>query len=160
MKYTIRKLVFLLVLSALIATPFGIQEYRSLITTDQYILMAREIEAFPPGGVDVLIVEDVEDVPSVENGVGVSLVIEQYPHWSERILENFNRQVMDAVRVYEYDEVVMLIGQWDVPADTVLVDWRITCTNIRVLRPDMCEAILLSGTLPPSFLKWPGIGNP
>ena len=67
---------------------------------------------------------------------------------------------MNAVRAYEYDEVVMLIGEWGVPTDTVLVYWRITCTNIRVLRPDMCETILLSGTLPPSFIKWPGIGNP
>ncbi|HDZ14770.1 MAG TPA: hypothetical protein ENH60_07710, partial [Pricia sp.] len=78
MKYTIRKLLFLLVIVAMVASPFAVQKYNSMTTIDPYILMAREIEAFPSGGVDVLIVEDVEDVPSVENGVGVSLVIEEY----------------------------------------------------------------------------------
>ncbi|MEK0324771.1 MAG: hypothetical protein QQN63_03625, partial [Nitrosopumilus sp.] len=55
MKYKIRKLVFILVLLALLASPFAIAEYRSQNTNDPFILMARDIErGFQSGEVDIL----------------------------------------------------------------------------------------------------------
>ncbi len=159
MKYTLRKLAFLLVLAVLVASPFAVQKYNSVTTTDPYILMARKIEAFPSGGVDVLFVQD-DEREQIVDGVVVFLSIDDWFRWSERIVENFNRHVMNAVIPYEYEMVTMVIG-WDAPADTTLIQREVTCTNIRVLRVDMCETVTVPGVrLPSNFIRWPGIGKP
>ncbi len=158
-KYTIRKLGFLLVLAALVASPFAVQTYNSLTTIDPYILMAREVESFSEGAVDVLLVQD-DGRPEIRDGVIVVLSIDDYFRWSERIVENFNRHVMNAVRPYEYERVLIAIG-WGAPADSTLIQREVTCTNIRVSRPDMCSTISVPGMrLPPNLIKWPGIGKP
>ncbi len=156
-KYTLRKLGFILILAALVASPFAVQAYKSVTTTDPYVLMAREIEAFSAGDVDVVA---VEPNASLEDGIVVILFIDDYLRWSERITENLNRHVMGVVREREYDEVLMVLG-WGAPVEAFLVQQEIECTNLRVLRPGMCTTISVPGQkLPSSFIKWPGIGNP
>ena len=156
-KYTIRKLGFVLILVALIVSPFGVQEYKSKTTTDPYILIAREIESFSSGDVDVL---NVEDSPTVEESVAVFIFIDDYSRWSSRIIENFNRHVTEIVRDYEYDEVVMIIG-WGAPVEQMLIQRVIKCTNLRVLRSDMCGTEVVPGSrLSSEFIKWRGIGEP
>ncbi len=158
-KYTIRKLGLLLVLAALVFTPFGMAAYKSATTQDPYILMARDIEGFSGGAVDVLLVQD-DLRPQIVDGAVVVVAIDDYFRWSERIVENFNRHVMNAVITYEYEEVLMAIG-WGAPADSTLIQREVTCTNIRVNRPDMCVTVTVPGVrLPANFIKWPGIGKP
>lgn len=155
-KYTIRKLVFILILMGLIAAPFGIQEYKSMTTTDPYILMARKIEAFSEGDVDVV---DVEDHPSLDSLLVITNILD-YSTWSDRIKENFQRHVMFIVRDYDYDNVVIAIG-WGAPAETVLLQREFICTNLRVTRADACSEIVFPGVpLLPQYNKWPGIGKP
>lgn len=159
LKYTLRKLGFIVVLAALVASPFIVQKYNSLTTTDPYILMAREVEAFSEGDADVLLVQD-DGRPQIVDGVIVILHIDDYFRWSDRIIENFNRHVMNAVRPHEYETLLIAIG-WGAPADTTLIQREVTCTNIRVQRPDMCETTTVPGMrLPPNLIQWPGIGNP
>lgn len=156
-KYTLRKLGFILVLVALISSPFAVQAYKSITTTDPHVLIAREIEAFSAGAVDVVA---VEQNAVLEDGIVVILFIDDYLRWSERIIENLNRHVMEVVRDREYDEVLMVLG-WGAPVEAFLVQREIECTNLRVFRSEMCTTISVPGQkLPSSFIKWPGIGNP
>jgi len=157
MKYLFRKLGFVAILGMLIASPFAVARYNSLTTRDPYILMARQIEAFEEGGVDVV---TTEDHPNIENGLTVIVNIPDYSKWSERIKENFLRLVMDTARDYDYDDLVIVIG-WGAPVETMLIQRAIKCVNLTVVRANACsEEVVQGAKIPSKYIKWPGIGKP
>jgi len=156
-KFLIRKISFVLVLAILVTTPFAVVRYKSLTTTDPYILMARQIEAFDEGDVDVV---TTEDHPNLDNGLTVIVNIPDYTKWSERIKENFLRLVMDTARAYNYDDLVIVIG-WGAPVETMLIQRAIKCVNLTVVRANACSEEAVPGAkIPSEYIKWPGIGNP
>ena len=154
-KYLIRKLVFILLIVAIIASPFAYLEYKSQTTTDPYILMAREIEDFELGGVDVLA---LKDHPNIPNGLTLLTYIEDFPNWTVRKdQENFKRHVTDIVRDYDYDAVVIIVG-WDYPPKQFRAQGAWVCLE---LRASACEWDFIPGqTVPQEFITWPGIGKP
>ncbi len=154
-KFLIRKLLFVTSLALLVYAPFGVADYKSRTTTDPYILMAREIEAFPKGGVDVLYVVDND---AVTNGILVVAYIEDYPDWSLRQDQpNFKRHVIQAVARYDFESVLILIG-WDFPPEDFRVQGLFRCME---LRRSSCEwEQVPSIRVRPDFVKWPGIGKP
>lgn len=157
-KYTIRKLGFLLVLAALIASPFAVQVYKSATTTDPYILMARAIEGFEKGSVDVVTVEDHFDL--VDHLVVVANIPDYDRQWSDRVKENFERHVVALARDNDYGNLFIVIG-WGTPVETMLTQLQFLCTNLSVNREDMCVKTDLGGAkTPKQYIKWPGIGNP
>lgn len=155
MKYTIRKLGFLVVLAVLVASPFIAQKYRSLTTTDPYILLAREIEAFPKGGVDVL---NIIDHPQMANGVSVITYIPEFPKWSVRQdQENFKRWFTDAIRSAGWDQATLFVS-WDYPPSDLKIQGGWLCDE---LRTDFCEwTYIPSQPIRPDYVIWEGIGNP
>lgn len=154
-KYTVRKLVFILVLVILIASPFGYIEYRSLTTTDPFILIARELEGFEKGGIDILNVIEDKDV---DRGLVIVAYIEDYPNWSVRQdQQNFNRAVLQAIGVHEFNAVTVFIG-WDFPPEIYKIQGVWVCPE---LRRGACEWEMVPGiTLRREFIVWPGIGKP
>lgn len=158
LKYTLRKLGFLLVLAALIASPFAVQAYKSATTTDPYILMAREVEAFSSNEIDVI---NVDDHSGLENTVRVLVItIDDYSKWPERIQENFRRHVMETVREYGYENLHLFLAR-KFPSKEIVIYQMLTCTNLRVMRAEMCVAdTSVMELLLPQYIKWPGIGNP
>ena len=155
MKYTIRKLGFLLALVLMTAAPFMYQEYRSLTTTDPYILMARDIERFEKGGVDVL---TIQENPELKNGITTVVYIKNYSEWSIRQdIPNFNRHVLRAIAKYSYTAAVIAVG-WDFLPEDFRVQGVWICPE---LRRGSCEwEKVPSVQLDQKFVKWPGIGNP
>ncbi len=153
-KYTLRKLVFLGVLAALVASPFIVAEYRSQTTTDPYILLAREIEAFEKD-VDVL---NIIDHPQMPNGVSIITYIPEFATWSVRQdQENFKRWFTDAVRSAEWDQASLFIS-WDYPPSNLKIQGGWVCEE---LRADFCKwTYIPSQPVHPDYVIWPGIGNP
>ncbi len=155
-KFLIRKLLFVASLALLVYAPFGVADYKSRTTTDPYILMAREIEAFPKGGVDVLYVGDND---GAKNSILVVTYIEDYPDWSLRQDQpNFKRHVIQTVARYDFESVLILIG-WDFPPDR---DFRVQgLFSCMELRRSSCEwEQVPSIKLKDQYIKWPGIGKP
>ena len=155
MKYTLRKLLFLLVIVLMVAAPFAVVEYRSLTTDDPYILIAREIEHFVKGGVDVL---NVTDNVSRADGIVIIVYIPEYPDWNVRKDHvNFNQAVLQAIAKYEFTSVVIFIG-WDFPPDNYRVQGSYACPE---MRRQSCEwEQVPSIELRDDFIRWPGIGKP
>ena len=155
MKYTIRKLLFLLVLGAMVATPFAYTEYKSLTTTDPFILMARDIRQFRKGGINVL---TVQENPGLADGITTVLYIRDYPDWSVRQDHpNFNQHVLQAIAKYDYTGVVMAIG-WDFPPDQFRVQGAWVCEELR--RSSCTYESVPSIILKPEFIQWPKEGKP
>ena len=94
-KFLIRKLLFVISLTLLAYSPFGVAAYKSANTKDPYILMARAIEAYATPGVDVI---KVWDNPGVQDGLAVLVNIHPYPEWTPNIRENFTRHVLEVTR--------------------------------------------------------------
>ncbi len=157
-KYTFRKLGLIAFLAALVYSPFGVAAYKSATTKDPFILMAREIEAFPVGGIDVL---HVGEIPSgqISNGLRVLVYIPNFPDWSERgETENFKRMILAMTREREYDNLLISIG-WDYPVKQMAVQGTWTCLDLRATI-DPCVWDLKTFAVPAVFVKWPGIGKP
>lgn len=158
MKYTLRRLGFLLILALLIASPFTIQAYQSATTTDPYILIAREIEGFEKGGVDVL---SVEENTEVEDGVLIVTYIEDYPNWSlRRDQENFKSLVLQAISKKDFSAAVVAIG-WDfppIPPEAYRVQGIWVCGELR--RNSCTWEQVPSTQLLPQYTVWAGIGKP
>jgi hypothetical protein len=154
-KYTLRKLGFLLVLATLIVSPFAVQEYKSTTTTNPYILMARAIESFELGGVDVL---EVSDWPGQAGGIRILTYIEDYPNWDiRRQQHNFKAHVVKVVGDYDFNSVVVVLG-WDYPLKDFRIQGQWVCFE---LRATSCEWEYLNGIrIPSNVIKWPGIGKP
>ncbi len=155
-KYIARKLVFILVLVALIAAPFGIQAHQSANTTDPFILMARYIERLSsPGGVDVLNI--IEDGPRGTQLL-IMTYIEDFPNWSVRQdQENFKRDVVAMVSDYGYETVIVFLG-WDYPPPAFRVQGSWNCQE---LRAGSCEwEVQPSVVIGAQHIKWQGIGKP
>ncbi len=155
MKYTIRKLLFLLSLVSIVATPFLVAEYRSLTTTDPFILIARDIENYDRGEVDVLYVVQNE---SDKTGIVLLAYIPNYPEWTERQgLPNFNQAVIRAIARQNFESVIIFIG-WDFPPSEFRVQGTWSCPEMRRLA---CEwEKVPSVVVSEDFITWPGIGNP
>ncbi len=160
MKYTLRKLGFLVVLAALIATPFAVQKYKSLTTTDPYILMAREIESFERSDVDVLFIEKNPN-PEFENRVAVFTYIEEYPSWSVRKDQvNFNQFVLQTIAKRDFEAVDIIIG-WDFPPNppsAYRVQGLWTCPELR--RSSCVWEQVPSIQLKSAYTVWAGMGKP
>ncbi len=155
LKYTLRKLAFLVVLAALIASPFAVQAYKSATTTDPYILMAREIEGFEKGGVDVLGIEDHQSIPG---RIVLVSYIEDYSNWSVRQDQhNFTGAVLRAIARYDFESVLILIG-WDFPPPDFRVQGLWSCEELR--RTSCVWEIVPSVVVQEKYILWPGIGNP
>jgi hypothetical protein len=154
-KYTIRKLIFILILVLLVASPFIVVAYESATTTDPYILMARAIEDYEGGDVDVL---NLHDHPNISNGISLIVYIEDFPNWSIRKdQENFKRHVLQIIHDYEFDAVVIILG-WDYVPKTFRAQGAWVCLE---LRSSFCEWDYIPGVeVPQEFIKWPGIGKP
>ncbi len=154
-KYTIRKLGFIVVLAALVASPFLVQAYESATTTDPFILMAREIEGFETGGVDVI---NLKDDPNVPNAITMLVNIEDFPNWSVRKDQhNFKNHVIRTIDRYDYEAVSIFLG-WDWPAEDFHIQAVIVCPELRV---SSCEWTYVPSTkVEPRYIEWPGIGNP
>lgn len=153
MKYTIRKLGLILVLVLLGAAPFAKAEYDRRTTTDPFILMAREIEDFSPGEVDVInVFQSANDL----NQLVVLLNIPSMPDWPKTKPENLKRYVLQVIRGSRYNKVLIGIG-WDYPAENLTVQGIYICTE---LKTDSCSWELTSTKILPDFVKWPGIGRP
>ena len=155
MKYTIRKLVFLLLLTSIVLAPFAYTEYQSLTTDDPLILIARELEDFEKGGIDVLnVLEDEE----IQGGLIIVVYIEDYPDWTVRQdQQNFNRAILQAIGKRGFEAVVTFIG-WDFPPPIYKIQGTWICPE---LRRSACEWDIVPGiTLKQEFVIWPGIGNP
>jgi hypothetical protein len=154
MKFKIRKLIFLVVLFALVAAPFAYTEYRSSTTTDPYILVARELERGTPG-VDVL---GAEDHPNLNGLMTIVFYIKDFPDWSVRQDQpNFQRAVLQAVARQDYTGALIIIG-WDFPPPDYRVQGLWLCPELRRLS---CEwEMVLGRQIPDKYMQWPGIGNP
>lgn len=158
-KFLIRKLLFVVSLALLVYSPFGIAEYKSRTTTDPYILMARELEAFSLPGVDAIW---VWDNPGVKNGLAMLVNIAPYPEWTSNQRENFTRYALEVTRgddrgASEWVALELALG-WDYPAESIRVQMVIICTD---LRASSCYSQNVPGmTVIPQFIKWPGIGKP
>ncbi len=155
MKYTLRKLLFLLAIVLMVAAPFAVAEYRSLTTDDPYILIAREVENYVKGGVDVL---NVLDNIERKDGILIIVYIPDYPSWSVRQDHvNFNQALLQAIGRYEFTSVVVFIG-WDFPVDNFRVQGTYACPEMR--RQSCVWAQVPSVELRDEFIRWPGIGKP
>ena len=155
MKYTIRKLLFLLSLVSIVGAPFAYAEYQSITTVDPYILIAREVENYVKGGVDVLNVSDNPDRP---DGIRMILYIQDFPNWSLRKdQQNLNQLAIQAVGRYDFTSVAMFIG-WDFEPDNFKVQGSWICPEPR---RQSCEWLTVPGiAVGKEFIIWPGIGNP
>ena len=156
MKYTIRKLVFILVLFALLASPFAVIEYRSLNTDDPFILMARDIEkGFQSGEVDVLAIFPFPEKPNI---LSFLVYIPNFSDWSDNIRENLKRYILDLTRGTDYDSIEIAIG-WDFPPAQFRIQGLYICD--KTFKSANCA---WSGDLglrvDTNFIEWPGIGNP
>jgi len=154
-KYIIRKLVFIVTLGLLVYAPFGIAAYRSATTQDPYVLMAREIESLPIGGIDVLAVDGHKTNSDM---VIIVIFVPEYPNWSERKdVENFKRDVIRIALDSDYSSVLILLG-WDYPPPDYRVQGTILCEEPRA---DLCAWEYASGvSLNEQYTRWPGIGKP
>lgn len=155
MKYTIRKLLFLLALVSIVGAPFAYTEYKSITTTDPYILIAREMESYSKGGVDVL---NVSDNPDRSDGIRMILFIQDYPDWSFRKdQQNLNQLALQAIGRYNFTSVVMFIG-WDFKPNNYKVQGSWNCPE---MRRQSCEWKAIPGiAIAEEFITWPGIGRP
>ncbi len=154
MKFRIRKLIFLVILFSLVATPFAITEYQSRTTTDPYILVARELERGTKG-VDVL---GAEDHPNHGGVMTIIMYIKDFPDWSLRQDQpNFQRAVLQAIAKHGYIGALIVVG-WDFPPPNYRVQGLWLCPELRRLS---CEWELVpAAEVPDKFMQWPGIGNP
>ena len=153
MKYTIRKLGFLLLIAAAIATPWIITEVERRTTTDPHIIMAREIAEFPSGGINVVnVFQAVNDLDKVI----VLLHIPDYPDWASKDRENLKRFVLNIVRGTRYQRVDVAIG-WDYTAETLRVQGMWVCEGLFAAD---CEWSKTNIAIKPSFIKWPKEGRP
>jgi len=154
MKYRIRKLIFLLVLASMVLIPMAYAEYESINTTDPFILIAREVEAYKKS-VDVL---GVEEHKQIRGRAVIFAHIPDFPDWSIRVeQENFKVAVIRAASRYGFDSVVIIIG-WDFPPPDFRVQGVWECEE---LRRSSCVWIKIpSVVLDENFRPWPGIGNP
>lgn len=155
LKYTLRKLAFLVILVSLIASPFAIQEYKSLTTTDPFILMAREIERQPVGNIDVLY---LQEHPDREKAITLVAFLPDYPDWTVRLeRENFKRDVLSTIMGYGYNSIGIIFG-WDYPPPKFQVQGIITCLEPRA---SLCTyKPVAAQPIAPEYVSWPGIGNP
>ena len=155
MKYTIRKILFVLALVSIVGAPFAYAKYQSITTTDPYILIARELEGYNKGGVDVLNVSDNPDRPK---GIRMIIFIPDYPDWSFRKdQQNFNQLALQAIGRYDFTAVVMFIG-WDFKPDNFKIQGSWTCPE---MRRQSCEWLAVPGIgIGKEFILWPGIGRP
>lgn len=158
-KYLVRKLLFVIALGLAIYAPIGVTAYQSRNTKDPYILMAREIERWEKK-IDVV---NVFDNTGVLDGLAVIVNIDPYPEWTPKVRENFTRHVLAVVRGgirgegREWVALELALG-WDYPSREIRVQMLIICTD---LRASSCTSQKVAGfVIPPSFIKWPGIGNP
>ncbi len=155
MKYTIRKLLFLLAIALMVAAPFAVAKYRSLTTDDPYILIARELEGYSRGGIDVL---NVLDNSERKDGILIVVYIPDYPEWTVRQDHvNFNQAILQAIGRYQFTSVVVFIG-WDFPTDNFKVQGSYACPEMR--RQSCTWTQVASVELRDKFVKWPGIGKP
>ena len=148
--------MFLVVLVALAASPCLVAEYKSLNTTDPYILIAREVEAFELGGVDVLFVRGRPEKDPT--GVEIFAYMPDYSEWSVRKDRvNFERHILRVISRYGFESVTVVMG-WDFPPEEMRVQGIIVCEELRQL--SCTWSPVPSVSLEDEFLQWPGIGNP
>ncbi len=155
MKYTIRELGFLVFLALLIASPLIKMEYDKRTTTDPFILMAREIEDFLSGEVDVITVEEDQNLP---NTLTVIVFIEEYPKWSQTAVENFKRYVLQVTREHDYDSLLIVYG-WNYSAKKYRVQGTHLCLELKT-KSCVWQSVIPGVPIETDFIKWPGIGNP
>ncbi len=154
MKFLIRKLIFIGILAALIAAPFAYTEFRSATTTDPFILIAREVEAYGQG-VDVL---SVTEHKSIDDTVVVVTFIPDYSSWSiHQDHANFNGAVLRIIARHGYIGTVIVIG-WDFPPPEYRVQGAYVCLELR--RVSCVWEKIASVEMLPEFTVWPGIGEP
>lgn len=153
--YTLRKLGLILILVLAISAPWIVAEVKSRTTTDPFILMAREIEQYPIGNIDVLY---LQEHPTKEGGITIVAFLPDYPDWSVRLeRENFKRDVISTIMRYGYNSVGIIFG-WDYPPPDFRVQGIISCLEPRA---SLCTYDPVPAQpIAPEFIPWPGIGNP
>jgi hypothetical protein len=142
------------ILVALALAPFGIAAYRSANTTNPYILLAREIEAFSPGDVDVIY---VFELPDDVRTLAVVAHIEKYPEWKDKKRENFKRFILQLARDEDYYTSLHIVLGWNYTPETMHIQGIIVCGELKVAS---CKWEQVNVPLSPEFIKWPGIGKP
>ena len=153
MKYTIRKLAMLLVVGLLIASPALYSAYERATTKDPFILIAREIEAYPTPGVDVI---NVVVAPNDINELVVLLWIPDMPNWSTTENENLKRYILQVIRGTRYNKVAIGVG-WNYTIKTMRIDGIWVCSELKTAS---CEWSTSTVRVSDEFLVWPGIGRP
>ncbi len=152
MKYTLRKLAMLLVVGLLIASPALYSAYERATTTDPFILIAREIEAYP-APVDVI---NVVVAPNDINELIVLLWIPDMPNWAATENENLKRYILQVIRGTKYTKVAIGIG-WNYTIKTMRIDGIWICPELKTAS---CEWNTSTIKILDEFMVWPGIGRP
>ncbi len=153
MKFFLRKIAFLLLLGAAVATPWIIAEVERRTTSDPHILMAREIQQFPIPGVNVLnMFQNTNDL----NHVITILHIPRYPDWTGKDRENLKRFILQIVRGTEYRTVDIVIG-WDYNVEAMRAQGIWKCAE---LSTNSCEWEITNVSIKQEFIKWPKEGRP
>jgi hypothetical protein len=154
-KYTVRKLVFIGILLALIAAPFGVNIWYQINNPDPFVHMARYIESFEKGGVDVL---TIFEIGGSDRALAVLVYIKDYPDkWTSVDRENFNRWNLNMLRDNGYKGLELAIG-WDYPPPNMRMQGVIVCTE-----PAAASCLPMQNVniiVRPEFQRWEGIGKP
>lgn len=155
MKYTLRKLGLVVFLALLVASPFLKVEYDRRTTTDPYILMAREIENWRLGEVDVIKMFS----PGPSDGVLTLVFIENFPTWSDNDRENFKRAVLHIVRENGTFKTMVIAMGWNYTPKTMRIQGIYACDE---LRAGSCtyDSVFPSIPVKPEDLMWVKIGRP
>lgn len=153
MKYVIRKLGLLLVVGLLIASPAIYKAYDRATTKDPFILIARDIEAYPTPGVDVI---NVVAAPNDLNELIILIWLPDMPNWSATENENLKRYILQVLRGTRYTKVTIGIG-WNYTIKTMRIDGVWQCTELKTAS---CTWDTSTVRVSDSFLVWPGIGRP
>ena len=155
MRYRLRKLIFIVGLIVAIASPFLVAEYKSRTTNDPFILVARELETYGKGGIDVL---GASQHPNREEIMTVFVYIPDFDRWTVRKdIANFQTRSLLAVSKYGYSGVLLIIG-WDFAPPDYLVQGLYMCPE---LRRSACVWEQVPGQrLSAELTPWPGIGKP
>ncbi len=158
-KYTARKLVFVGIVILLVFSPFvvprGMVMWEEIQNPDPFKAMARYIESFEKGGVDVL---TVFDIPDSDKGLAVLTYIEDYSDtWTSKDKENFTRWNLNVVRENGYERLELAIG-WDYPPPNMRMQGVVVCPEPRAAACLDLQRVNI--VVRPEFLEWFGIGNP
>ena len=159
-KYTVRKLIFVGIVFLLGLIPFGygpaMEAWEEYQNPDPFKAMARYIESFEKGGVDVLIV--FEAPSDQDKRLAVLVYIEDYPDkWTKGERENFTRWNINVLRDYGYEALELALG-WDYPPPRAKIQGVIVCLQARATSClDMQKVDI---TVRDEFQIWAGIGKP